>query len=300
MRQRAADIARLLLGGIARVLLIASLVGACSFLTIYRPVLRLLWEAVAGALALVGAPATTLAPIVSPLLHAYGHSLLVIAGALGLAMLIGVPAGVLAGLRPDHILGSTVRLLGSAGTLVPTFVLAMAVLVFFVMVVLPATGIRFVLLATSESAVDPRRMLPLVLTLAARPLAHIIAASADAVADVWHAPFMHVARSRGLAPAALVWRHALPHIALRVVPALPPALLFAIGSLPVVEFLFSWPGVGLELLHRIVDARAADLTGTALVAALATSLAVTYAAAVGLAGALQHRIDPRLAAEVHR
>ena len=91
-----------------------------------------------------------------------------------------------------------------------------------------------------------------------------------------------------------------PHIALRVVPALPPALLFAIGSLPVVEFLFSWPGVGLELLHRIVDARAADLTGTALVAALATSLAVTYAAAVGLAGALQRRIDPRLAAEVHR
>jgi peptide/nickel transport system permease protein len=300
MHQRAAAIARLLLGGIARVLLIASLVGACSFLTIYRPVLRLLWEAVAGALALAGAPATTLAPVVPPLLRAYGHSMLVIVGALGLALLIGVPAGVLAGLRPDHITGSAIRLLGSAGTLMPTFILAMAVLVFFVMVVLPATGIRFVLLATSESAVDPRRMLPLVLTLAARPLAHLIAASADAVADVWHAPFMHVARSRGLAPAALVWRHALPHVALRVVAALPPALLFAIGSLPIVEYLFSWPGVGLELLRSIVDARTADLTGTTLVAALATSLAVTYAAAAGLAGALQRRIDPRLAAGVDR
>ncbi len=300
MRQRAVTIGRLLLGGIARMLLIASLVGACSFLTIYRPVVRLMWEALAGVLVLVGAPTTTLAPIVWPLLYAYGHSMLVILGALLLAVCVGVPAGVLAGLRPNHLIGSAIRLLGSAGTLVPTFMMAMAVLVFFVLVVLPATGIRFVLLATNESAFDPRRMLPLVLTLAARPVAHIIAASADAVADVWHAPFMHVARSRGLGPTVLIWRHALPHVALRVGAALPPALLFAIGSLPIVEFLFSWPGVGLELLRHIVDGRTTGLTGTTLVAALATSLAATYAAAAGLADALQRRIDPRLATEVQR
>jgi peptide/nickel transport system permease protein len=286
MIRRAAGIAlRLAIVGLAA--------GLCSFLTIYRPVLRSIYdalEAYAGFLADLGAQWQVAAPFV---IADYANSMLAVVAALLCAFALGLPAGVFAGARPASLAGAAVRLLSSLGTMTPTFMLALAVMVFFVLYVLPLTGVRFILLSSQESTLDPRRLLPVMLTLAARPLAYITSITAAATRDALAADYIRTARAKGLSGLQVLIRHALPNVAAMVAAAVPPMLLFTLGSLPIVEFLFNWPGVGQELLFRIVAAPQANVAGAAMVGFLLASLGSTYVIVLLLAGAAQRALDPR-------
>ena len=71
-----------------------------------------------------------------------------------------------------------------------------------------------------------------------------------------------------------------------------PALLFAISSLPIIEFVFNWPGVGQELLFRIVASPAPDATNAALVSFLLASLGLTYLTVVLLTDRARRHFEP--------
>jgi len=82
--------------------------------------------------------------------------------------------------------------------------------------------------------------------------------------------------------------HAVKNIAVPILTAVGVSLRFSLGALPVVEFLFLWPGAGLRLLEAI-DTRQADLA-----AALAVSLGLTFLAVNLLLDLLYRFVDPRL------
>jgi peptide/nickel transport system permease protein len=248
----------------------------CSFITIYQPVLRVLYDALASFFVFVTHVGRFWNTTGASVLDDYRHSLLALAAALGLAILVGIPAGVIAGVRPRSRLSTVIRVVSSLGTMTPSFLLAMLVMIFFVLYVLPLTGIRFILLTSQTSALDPRRLLPIALTLAARPLAHITLVTASIMQEVLRHDYIRTAYSKGLSRQQVLFRHAWPNTLSTILSTLPATLLFSISSLPIIEFVFNWPGVGQELLFRVVASPAPNAANAALVSFLLASLGITY------------------------
>jgi peptide/nickel transport system permease protein len=264
----------------------------CSFITIYQPVLRVVYDALASLLLFVRHAGRYWNTTGANVLNDYRHSMLALAAALGLAFLIGIPAGVIAGMRPRSRLSAVIRVISSLGTMTPSFLLAMLVMIFFVLYVLPLTGIRFILLTSQTSALDPRRLLPIALTLAARPLAHITLVTANIVQEVFRQDYIRTAYSKGLSRRHVLLRHAWPNALSTILSALPATLLFSISSLPIVEFVFNWPGVGQELLFRVVASPAPNITNAALVSFLLASLGITYVLVFLAVELARERLEP--------
>ncbi len=204
--------------------------------------------------------------------------------ALGLAVVIGVPLGIAMAFW-RRLRGTTVVLLLSVLAIsTPSFLLGMLLWIIniefyrqFGTAPLPAAGFGW----------DTHMVMPM-LVLAARPLAQIVQVSYVAMTDVFDKDYIRTANGKGLPPRWVVVRHALRNALIPILTTLGTSLRFSLSSLPVVEFFFAWPGIGLLLLQAI-DARNASLV-TDLILSLGLLFLITN---LVLEFAYQ-LIDPRL------
>ena len=133
-----------------------------------------------------------------------------------------------------------------------------------------------------------KHMLLPVLVLAARPMAYLARASHLAVSRVMEEDYIRTAFSKGLTQARTVNVHAVRNIAIPVLTAIGVSLRFSLSALPVVEFLFFWPGMGLRLLEAI------NARQTVLVATLAAALGFTFLSLNLVLDVVYKVIDPRM------
>jgi peptide/nickel transport system permease protein len=264
----------------------------CSFITIYQPVLRIVYDALASYTGFVTHVSRFWSTAGPNVLKDYQHSLLALVGSLGLAMLFGIPAGIVVGVRPNSRVSGIIRLMSYLGTMTPSFFLAMLLMIFFVLYVLPLTGIRFILLTNQAGDLDPRRLLPIALTLAARPLAYVTIVTATTMQEVLRHDYIRTAYSKGLSGRHVLFQHAWPNALSTILSTLPATLLFSISSLPIIEFVFNWPGVGQELLFRVVSSPAPSVSNAAFVSFLMASLGMTYVLAFLLVEMAREWLDP--------
>jgi len=68
------------------------------------------------------------------------------------------------------------------------------------------------------------------------------------------APYLGIARSRGVSERKLVWRYGMGNAAVPVVTALGTRFAAMLNGVVVVEVVFSWPGVG-SLVVRALETR---------------------------------------------
>lgn len=135
---------------------------------------------------------------------------------------------------------------------------------------------------------DIEHMLLPVLVLMARPLAYLTRASFISLNRVMEENFIRTAYSKGLPNHWIVNTHALRNIAVPVLTAIGVSLRFSLSTLPVVEYFFAWPGIGLRLLEAI-NVRQADVVVT-----LALAMGLTFLL-INLFLDITYRIiDPRL------
>jgi len=138
---------------------------------------------------------------------------------------------------------------------------------------------------------DFQHMLLPVLVLMARPLAYLTRASFIALNRVMDESYIQTAYSKGLYQRMVVNSHALRNIAIPVLTAIGVSLRFSLSTLPVVEFFFAWPGIGLRLLEAIGNRQ------ERVVVTLALALGLTFLL-INLLLDLSYRyIDPRLREE---
>ena len=277
------------------VIFVASL---CSFVTINQPILRVIYDGVASFLDFMIHLGSFWSDVEGLVVSAYWHSLLVTALGIGIGLLLGIPIGFVAGIKPHLLLSKLLRFLSYMGTMTPSFLVALFVMIFFVLYVLPLTGIRFILLSSQSDAFDPRRLVPIALTLAVRPVAYFTSAIAVASRDAVSRDYVRTARSKGLGERLVVFRHIWPNVWPVALDGIPAALLFSISSLPIVEFVFNWPGVGQQLLFGIVARPRPEIPAAAYVSFLLASIGVTYVLVVLAVEYLRARADPRLAARL--
>lgn len=162
------------------------------------------------------------------------------------AVIIGVPLGIVAARHQNTFLDQAASLLSSIGLATPNFWLGILLIVAFSVNLgwLPSSGIRTVG-PRGGGTIDllMHLVLPAVV-LATATLAELTRYTRSAWLEVIRQDFVRTARSKGLGPAAVDRRHVLKNALIPVVTVLGVALPRLIGGSAVIETLFSWPGLG--------------------------------------------------------
>ncbi len=157
--------------------------------------------------------------------------------ALLLALLIGVPLGIVAACHRDSWLDRSLMGLSLLGVSVPTFVVAPLLILLFAVHLdwLPAGG--------WQRGVVTDLILP-VLSLALPQIAYVAKLVRSGFVEVLQAPFMLTARAKGLPLHLLLRRHAARPALLPLLSYLGPATAALITGSVVVEQIFAIPGIG--------------------------------------------------------
>ncbi|UYG07111.1 ABC transporter permease [Halomonas sp. M4R1S46] len=187
--------------------------------------------------------------------HQLGHSLDLALVAVLLALLIGPPLGLLAGLRRDGWLDRA-NLLGAVLLRsLPSFVIGLLLIMVF------SVGLGWLPAAGHGGAAHV--WLP-ALALALGLAAVSTRVARNAMAGVARSPFYAFARTKGLSAWLAFRRHGLRNAGVPVVAYLGVQLVYLIEGVVVVESLFAWPGIGHALVHALVARDVPMVQGTAL------------------------------------
>jgi peptide/nickel transport system permease protein len=140
-----------------------------------------------------------------------------------------------------------------------------------------------------EQFVDRVRHLVLPsLTLTLLTAAGIARFQRAALLEVEREDFVRTAHAKGVAPAAVVWRHVLRNAIVPTITLLGLALPALVGGAAVVEKVFSWPGLGLLAVNAIATRDYPLVTGAVIAGSAAVALGSLAA------DALHALADPRV------
>lgn len=218
-------------------------------------------------------------PAFAAVVDALPKTFLLGACALMLALLIGMPLGVLAALRHNSAVDRLAMAVAVLGYAIPIFFLGILLILLF--------ALKLRVLPSAGSETLWHLILPVV-TLAL-PLAGRLARFArTATLEVLGKPFIRAARARGVMPLSVILRHALPNAAVPLLMFIGIEIGHILAGSAVVETIFAWPGIG-RLLVDSVSTR--DL---AVVQAVILTVTVVMVAANLLVDILHILIDPRL------
>ena len=182
-------------------------------------------------------------PVFEELLTQLPATLELTFGALGLAIAIGFPLGLLAALRPNTWVDSLSMLIAVAGLAMPSFWLCM-ILIFFFSVHLgwfPATG---------QGGLE-RLVLP-VFALGYYAASLIARLVRSATLEVLRQDYITTARAKGLAGSIVMYRHVMKNALIPVITILGVQFGFLLGGTVVVETIFGRPGIGRLLVDGIL------------------------------------------------
>lgn len=230
-----------------------------------------------------------LTPVGVTLKQSYLNSMGLLLTALVGAVLVGLPLGMLAALVKKRSITLPVLAFTLMGISVPAF---------FAGLLLRQGELMYVrifghpLVSVAGFGWDYQHMLLPVLVLSARPLAYLTRASYLALSRVMEEDYIRTAYAKGLRQTQIVNIHALRNIAVPLLTATGVSLRFSLAALPVVEFLFNWPGMGLRMLEAI------DSRQTAVVVTLALALGLTFLVINLLLDMAYWIADPRIREEV--
>lgn len=244
---------------------------------------RYLVKAVRGDL---GRSYATNRPVVQSILERLPATALLGLTSLLLAVVLGIPLGVVAAIRQGRWPDRVATLFSLAGLSIPIYFLAilLAWIFGYLLDLFPLAG------APRRLADWEHLVLPAV-ALATRPLAVLVRLTRGAMVETLAAEYIRAARARGLPERKVIWRHALRNALNPVVTAGGQSLAALLTGAFFVEFVFQYPGVGLLAVQAVQAYDVPVVMGTVLFAAGVFVLA-------NLAVDLVYRVlDPRVLLE---
>jgi peptide/nickel transport system permease protein len=164
-------------------------------------------------------------------------------GALFVTVLIGLPAGIIAGTRPRSARDRVVTVGSSAGIALPDFWLATIFVVWFAVDLgwLPAQGY----VPPAESVVEWAKHLLLVwLALGIAGAASFARQLRGALIDTFEQDYIRTARAKGAGHRRVVYKHALKNASFIPITVLGLQFAYLLGGTVILEYIFSLNGIG--------------------------------------------------------
>jgi peptide/nickel transport system permease protein len=172
-------------------------------------------------------------------------TLLLTGTALLLALLVALPLGVISAVKQYSIFDIIATVLSTAGVAVPSFWLAIMMILLFSVTLrwFPTGGVQTLGAETSVSDIIWH------LTMPSIALAFISIASWNryiraSMLEVIRQDFIRTARAKGLRDRLVIFKHALRNALIPFVTLLGLSLPTLVGGALIIERIFSWPGIG--------------------------------------------------------
>lgn len=194
------------------------------------------------------------------------RTLELIAAAGILSLLIGLPAGVIAALRPKSLFSRIATLMAGTAQSVPVFVVGTLFVIVFAQVLgwLPAGGF----VAFSK---DPAKHMLLLIgpsvTIAIGLSAVVFRITRASMLDVLPLDFVRTARAKGVPARRVVLRHALRNALMPVITVFALQLGGLLAGTVLVETVFNWPGLSGMLVSGVNARDYPVVTGVIVVVA---------------------------------
>jgi len=165
--------------------------------------------------------------------------------AMALALLIGLTAGLVSGMRQNSVFDYASMIGAMIGLALPTFVVGpMLVLIF---------SIKLGWFNVSGWEDFPRDLILPAITLSLPFAARIARLTRAGMLEIVNQDYIRTARAKGLSEPVIVIRHTLKGTLLPVVSFLGPAVTFLLTGSLVVETIFNVPGLGTEFVQSALN-----------------------------------------------
>ena len=178
--------------------------------------------------------------------------------ALLIAVVLGIPLGMWAGLRPDSMASKTIMSSSILGFSLPTFWVGIMMIMLFAVHLgwLPSTGrgptqelfgveVSFLTWKGISYVILPA------VNLSLFKLSMVIRLSRAGTREVIHQDYIKFARAKGVSRSRIVLVHVLKNIMIPVVTVLGLEFGGLVAFSVVTETVFAWPGMGLLLIDSI-------------------------------------------------
>lgn len=203
----------------------------------------------AGALARgdLGVSLRTGEPVADELARRIPRSLELIGAGLLVAVLVGVPLGVVAARSRGRLAGAAASVVAVAGFSAPVFVLGILLVLLFSLALgwLPSSGF----VAFSDDPVQ--HLLALILpslTIGLNFMGVVARMTRASLSDVMGRDYVKLARAKGLPRGKAILRHALPNALVPVIAIVGVRAGNLLGGTVIIEALFDWPGLSSLLV----------------------------------------------------
>jgi peptide/nickel transport system permease protein len=226
-------------------------------------------------------------PVITELLARFPATLELTAFAMFIAVLVGVPVGVISAVRQYSVLDKVTSVLALTGISMPIFWLAMILIVIFgvKLQLLPfpgrlSSGISisaFTGLVLVDSLLTGnfagfwdglKHLIMPALALGTIPMAVIMRMTRSSMLEVMSEDYVRTARAKGVVPWRVIFKHALRNAMLPTVTVIGLQVGLLMGGAIVTETIFSWPGVGQIAYDSIYRRDYAMIQGVVLYGAL--------------------------------
>lgn len=247
-----------------------------------KPLYLRFWDYLSGLAQFdLGTSFRTREPVLDVIESRVWASLKLSIAAMGFAIVVGVPLGFIAALRPGSILDSVTMIGAVSGLSMPQFWLGLLLMYFFALVLgwLPSFG---------YGGGDFKYLILPAITLGVTPLALLARTTRAGVLEITNEDFIRTAHSKGMSNARVIRWHLLRNVMVLVVTTIGLQFGSMMGQAVVIEKLFSWPGVGTLLVDSVALRDIPVVQGTILVIVLWFLLINTFVDIIYAA------IDPRI------
>ncbi|MBT5266378.1 MAG: ABC transporter permease [Rhodospirillaceae bacterium] len=178
--------------------------------------------------------------------------------ALLLAVVLGIPLGMWAGLKPDSVAAKSIMTGSILGFSLPTFWVGIMMMMLFAVMLgwLPSTGrgetSEILGLEVSFTSWDGiRHLLMPAINLSLFKLALVIRLSRAGTKEVIHQDYIKFARAKGVSRNRIILVHVLKNIMIPVVTVIGLEFGGLVAFSIVTETVFAWPGMGKLLIDSI-------------------------------------------------
>lgn len=209
-------------------------------------------------------------------------------GSMVVALLTGIPLGVISAVKHNTPLDNMIRVLSLLSLSLPVFFLAALLILILSVGFRWGVPVGYVGLTSNVKANLTMMFLPMI-CLGVEAAATITRMTRSCLLETLGHDYIRTARAKGLAERFVVWKHALRNAMIPVVTVVGYQVGYLLAGTVVIEEVFSLPGVGRLLLYAIYQRDYPLLQGAVL---FVGGLFVMSNLAVDL---LYGYLDPRIA-----
>jgi peptide/nickel transport system permease protein len=216
----------------------------------------------------------------------YPYTMALTLTALGLGLVLALPAGILAALRRGRWLDQVLSLVSLFGLSVPGLALGPVLILVFSISLgwLPVSGAN----SGGGHAIDWRYLVLPSVAMGASLAAILTRMVRTAMLEELGQDYIRTARAKGLTETAVVCRHALPNALVPIVTVVGLQFGALLAGAIVTETIFSWPGLGRLVVSAISNRDYALVQGCLL------SIGLTYVLVNLLTDVVYRWVNPRM------